>query len=306
LKGIVPLGKVDCTVHASLCQQYQVQGYPTIKIFSEKGKKVTDYQQERQAGAIVRAATDDLPSHVVRIKDTTSLGNFLNQNDEIPHFLLFSSKGDISPLMKSLSVSFKGRVLFGQVKQDVKDVVQKYNVESFPKIMVIKGAEDPVAYEGAINPDELREFVAGYAGETVTQEPVPPPPVRARPSKLVTEVTYIEVNEDNIETVCQGLCILGFVEGETIDDKWAIRAEQQQLLDEILSRFKPDGKFKFGYVDLGKSKLNQKFSLSSDEPSLVVFNGKRQKFIKIETFEFKTAFKTIEHVLTGDAHYTPL
>jgi len=230
----------------------------------------------------------------------------LNENAEIPHFLLFSSKGEISPLLKSLSISFKGRVLFGHVKQDVKDVVQKYNVESFPKILVVKDAEEPVAYEGAINPDELRDFVAGHAGETVAQEPVPPPPVRARPPRSATDVHYVEVNEDNIETVCQGLCVLGFVDVETVDDTGVVKAEQQQLLDEILSRFKSDGKFKFGFVDKAKSKLHQKFSLSSDEPSIIVFNGKRQKFVKIEIFEFKSAFKTIEHVLTGDAHYTVL
>jgi len=69
LKDIVPVGKVDCTVHQSLCGQYGVSGYPTIKVFSQKGKKVEDYQQARQAGAIVKYATDSIPNNVVRIKD---------------------------------------------------------------------------------------------------------------------------------------------------------------------------------------------------------------------------------------------
>ena len=35
LKGKVKLGAVDATVHASLAQQYGVQGYPTIKYFPQ-------------------------------------------------------------------------------------------------------------------------------------------------------------------------------------------------------------------------------------------------------------------------------
>jgi len=289
-----------------LCQQYQVQGYPTLKVFSEKGK-VTDYQQERQAGAIVRFATGNIPNHVVRIKDLTSLAKFLNENSAIPHLLLFTSKDETAPLIKSLSVSYRGRVAFGQVKQDIKDVVEKYSVESFPKIFVIKGLEDPVVYDGAISPDELHSFVAQHAGETVAPQEEPTPPPRTRPSKPSTDVSYVEINLDNLEEVCPALCVIGFVDVETIDDKRTVKPDHQHVLEQVLSSFKSDNKFKFGWVDkVTESSLTQKFSLSPDEPAVLVFNGKRQKYVKSQDFEFKTIFKTIEHVLTGDATYTSL
>ena len=38
----VRLGKVDCTVEKGLGQRFQVQGYPTIKLFPAKAKKDRD------------------------------------------------------------------------------------------------------------------------------------------------------------------------------------------------------------------------------------------------------------------------
>jgi len=308
LKGILPLGKVDCTTHQALCSQYQVQGYPTIKLFSEKGQKIQDYQQARQAVAIVRFLTDQLPNNVVPVKDMTSLSHFLEKNPEIPHVLLFSSKSEVSPIMKSSSVLYKNRIAFAQVKQDAKEIVEKYNVESFPKLLVIKADEEqPTIYEGSVTPEELNIFLSGIAGNEVSQESIPPPPPRARPSKAAVDVSLVEINKENIDEVCQGMCILGFVDVETTDDKKTVKSEHNELLLEILNRFKLDGKFKFGWIDRGTQlELLSKFSLPTEEPSLVVYNGKRQRFVKAESFEFKVAFTTIEHVLTGDARYTSL
>jgi len=303
LKGIVPLGKVDCTVHQSLCSQYQVQGYPTIKVFSQKGKKVEDYQQARQATAIVGYATDSLPNNVVNVKDLASLNSFLAANSDIPHLLLFTSKSEVPPLLKSLSTSFKGRVAFGQVKEDNREIVQKYGVDSFPKILIIKGEEDPIIYDGAINAEELREFVVSYASETASSVPPPPSPPPVTRQKAQTSVSYVQLTADNLESECTGYCIIGFVDkdsGETPQ----VQADHKKLLDDIGNSFKKDGKFKFGWVDKKtEDSLVKKFSLDPNEPALIVFHPKRSRFVNSPAFEFTSAFRIIEHVLTGDAHW---
>jgi protein disulfide-isomerase A6 len=55
LKGDFKLGWVDATQEQSLAQQYQVQGYPTIKLVGSKdGKRqVSDYNGGRDAAGIV-------------------------------------------------------------------------------------------------------------------------------------------------------------------------------------------------------------------------------------------------------------
>lgn len=47
----IPLGKVDCTENADLCQDYEVRGYPTLKVF-RKGN-TSDYKGARKAEGIV-------------------------------------------------------------------------------------------------------------------------------------------------------------------------------------------------------------------------------------------------------------
>ena len=47
---------MDAAEHKGLGGQYQVQGFPTIKIFHGKGQKPTEYQGPRTAQGIVDAA----------------------------------------------------------------------------------------------------------------------------------------------------------------------------------------------------------------------------------------------------------
>jgi protein disulfide-isomerase A6 len=56
LKGKVKLGAVDCTVEQSLGSQYQIKGYPTIKVFLPGQKEPQDYQGGRDTHSIVSYA----------------------------------------------------------------------------------------------------------------------------------------------------------------------------------------------------------------------------------------------------------
>lgn len=67
LKGKVKLGALDATVHTAIASRYQVQGYPTIKLFNS-GKKtsdsVEDYNGGRTSSDIVSWAMEKLAENV--------------------------------------------------------------------------------------------------------------------------------------------------------------------------------------------------------------------------------------------------
>eukprot|EP00981_Chlorochromonas_danica_P013510 scaffold6421_cov251-Ochromonas_danica.AAC.4 len=56
LKGVAKVVAVDATVHQGLAQRYQVQGFPTVKVFGSDKKKPADYNGQRTSDAIVSEA----------------------------------------------------------------------------------------------------------------------------------------------------------------------------------------------------------------------------------------------------------
>jgi protein disulfide-isomerase A6 len=62
LKGIVKVGAIDMDVHKSIGQDYQVTGFPTIKLFGQSKKSPSAYNGGRTAADLVDAAIGELKS----------------------------------------------------------------------------------------------------------------------------------------------------------------------------------------------------------------------------------------------------
>jgi len=305
LKGILPIAKVDCTVHQQLCGRYDVKGYPTIKCFSQRGKKVVDYQQARQASAIVHYATDQIPDKIDRVTDEASLQKYLDKASEIPHVILFTAKAEVSPLFKALAVKYYPRIFFAQVKKGVTAVEQKYNVGQFPTVLAVTG-ETVTAYDGTISSEALNGWLGGLAGEAVppaAEEPAKPKPKPAKAKPV--ETTFAEATADSVKELCTAtLCIVGFVDVVTEGETRAVKSDQNAILTNVLNKWSKDGKFKFVWIDRASSgEIGKKFGVSSTGPSLAVYNAKRSKFALAEGFTEADVHRMLEHVNAGDVKY---
>eukprot|EP00803_Ostreobium_quekettii_P001149 evm.model.scf_354.2 EVM.evm.TU.scf_354.2 scf_354:3633-5375(-) len=58
LKGKVSMGAVDCTTENSVCEEYGVQGFPTIKFFGARKHSPEAYQGGRDSASIVQFAME--------------------------------------------------------------------------------------------------------------------------------------------------------------------------------------------------------------------------------------------------------
>ncbi|SMQ55244.1 unnamed protein product [Zymoseptoria tritici ST99CH_3D7] len=71
----IALAKVDCTEHQDLCQEYGVEGYPTLKIF-RGADNVAPYSGPRKAQAIVSYMTKQQLPAVSELTTSTALDEF--------------------------------------------------------------------------------------------------------------------------------------------------------------------------------------------------------------------------------------
>lgn len=303
LKGVVPVVKVDCTSNAGVCQKYGVKGYPTLKLFKNKGKKVEDYQQGRDASSIIRYATSQLDNNVVSVKNEAGLAKFLETSPTVPHVLLFSKKASPTPLFKSLSTAYKGRVVLGLVKSTVEAVVEKYGpIESFPHVVSIVG-EEVKPFEGKIDAASLTEVISSLAGEAPTGSAEKP---KAKPTPPKPKAVWKEAKSDDLNTHCANLpCVVAFVDVNEAEE--SIASEQKQLLTKILTKYQKEKKFSFVWVNRVKEEaLVNKFSAPTNKPSLFVYKAKYNKISSEAAFDESESSMLLDKVLGGGARFTKL
>lgn len=94
LDGIVKFANIDCDQDSNkgLCAQYQIQGFPTIKLFPATKKRLPrDYRGERSAKALVEYAKDTLPLGARKLPPL-EMESWLNESPGRAKVILFSDK----------------------------------------------------------------------------------------------------------------------------------------------------------------------------------------------------------------------
>ena len=185
LKGMVLFGAVNCDEDKNrpLCGQFQVQGFPTIKVFphgrdrkQRNGPK--DYQGQRTAAGLEKAATDTL----LRVKVPTLVNNddyveFLNNESPLAKILLFSTKKKAPTLLRALAAAFD-TVSFAMVTQTQTELVQQLNVDKFPAILgYVQGSNEGIKYDGDKTFIELTKWVVSLMQQSEQAQPTDDQPV---------------------------------------------------------------------------------------------------------------------------------
>ncbi|KAF2707391.1 protein disulfide-isomerase [Pleomassaria siparia CBS 279.74] len=169
----IALAKIDCTEEQDLCQQYGVEGYPTLKVFRGPNN-ISPYTGQRKADAIISYMTkQNLPAVSVVDKDTieefkgsdkvvlvayfaaddkTTNETYTSVANGLRDSYLFGATNDAA-LAKAAGVEQPGLVLYKSF-DDGKDIfTEKFDkaaIESFAKIAStpLVGEVGPETYSG--------------------------------------------------------------------------------------------------------------------------------------------------------------
>lgn len=168
LTGLAKVAAIDCDEEANkpFCGSMGVKGFPTLKIV-RPGKKpgrpmVEDYNGGRTAKAIVDAVIDKIPNHVKRLKNADFEVWAAEGNS--PKAVLFSDKGTVSALLKSVAIDFLGALSVGQVRDKETELVSKFGVEKYPTLILLPGSgQEPMTYDGELKKEAITKFLSQAA-----------------------------------------------------------------------------------------------------------------------------------------------
>ena len=174
LHGVVRVAAVNCEAQQGLCQAQGIRGYPTIKAF--KGGKWIEYSQGgRGAGELRDWGLGLLPKDaVLAVGKQAQLDAFLQASGGKGNraakwgagVLLFTNKGETSPLYKSLALRYNGKIAFGEVRNSNTEISQKFGVTKYPTLLAVCGGDGSatVAYAEEMKNSKLTKFLNSFYG----------------------------------------------------------------------------------------------------------------------------------------------
>jgi protein disulfide-isomerase A1 len=226
--GYVALAKVDATAEEAIAQNYDIQGFPTLKFFNKASKTVIPYEGARVAEDIIAWVNKKTGPPSEEFDCLEGLATFIEKSATSPVAVFFGQKDDQDLEVFKAVAAMHEKVVFGHTHLD--DADEAHNVKEGVKVVLFKGFDEKRNdYTGEMTKEALNEFI------TVNQNP-----------------TLLPFNEKAITAIFQGGSTALFLFANESDPSNAAFDEFAKVAGE----FKDKIKFSF-------SKPNDGFGLFS-------------------------------------------
>lgn len=253
LKGIVNVGGVNCDDQKSICGQYGIRGFPTIKIFGANKGSPEDYKGERNAVGIVQAAqrvAQNIVQDRLGGKSSGSKSSGGGSGDDVIELtesnfkkLVLQSEDmwlveffapwcghckNLKPHWDKAASQLKGKVKLGAVDATVHaSLAQQYGVQGYPTIKYFPAGRksDPEEYDGGRTASDI----VNWALERHVENIEPPE---------VVQITSAEVLSEHCDS--KPLCVIAFLP-HILDCQSKCRNEYISMLTKMGDKFKKQG-----------------------------------------------------------------
>jgi len=162
LDGIASLAKVDCTLYRDLCGKFEVQGFPTLKLFRNDGSDPTDYDQARKSDAIQKFVLRQKSAAYTVVTDKESLDKVTNSGDfVVVGFVGADDKANTEQFV-TLAKAYRTDFEFALVHDAA---LTKAHTQIVPNVIIFRKFDDPqVPFNNPIfTAEALEEFLVENA-----------------------------------------------------------------------------------------------------------------------------------------------
>jgi protein disulfide-isomerase A1 len=162
------LAKVDCTEERDICNQHDVQGFPTVKLFRNDGSEPMDFDQARKADAIVKFMVRQNAPAVAELANLDAVKGFAKE-DSVKVVAFVSDSDNLDGYTK-VAKALRNEYSFGVVKGNAAANAE-YKVAQTPAVVVIRDFDDgPVAFTGSFSDDAaITSFIKAQSFPLVGQ-----------------------------------------------------------------------------------------------------------------------------------------
>ncbi|KAL3615289.1 Protein disulfide-isomerase 2-3 [Castilleja foliolosa] len=312
LKGVATVAALDADAHQSLAQEYEIKGFPTIKVFVP-GKAPVDYQGARDVKPIAEFALKQVKTLLKDRLDGKTSGGSSQKSEPSASVELNSRNFDevvlkskelwvveffapwcghckkLAPEWKKAAQNLKGQVKLGHVDC----VAEKFNVQGFPTILVFGADKDsPFPYEGARSASAIESFALEQ--------------LEANAAPLeVTELTSPDVVEEKCGSAA--ICFVAFLP-DILDSKAEGRNKYLELLLSVAEKFKKSP-YSYLWAAAGKQPdLEKHVGVGGyGYPALVALNLKKKAYAPLKSaFERDQIIEFLKEAGRGGKGNLPL
>ncbi|KAJ2179291.1 hypothetical protein EV181_005949, partial [Coemansia sp. RSA 532] len=146
--GVAKFYAVNCDVESNrgLCARYNVQGFPTLKVFTEKrtkrgSRRAVDYQGARKASAMAKYARSMLPSLSTKLS-ADGLDTFVT-GTQLPKAVLLTERSKPGDLWRGVAAHFDRKVQLAHIVNPDSATLERLGVDKLPAIVVFPEHTDP-------------------------------------------------------------------------------------------------------------------------------------------------------------------
>eukprot|EP00761_Pharyngomonas_kirbyi_P011331 gb/GECH01011356.1/.p1 GENE.gb/GECH01011356.1/~~gb/GECH01011356.1/.p1 ORF type:complete len:407 (+),score=127.33 gb/GECH01011356.1/:1-1221(+) len=144
-------GKVDCTKNEKLCMKYQVQGYPSLKLFNNGA--VFDYSGERSADGFVDFITRMNRPPLTQVSSQEEFDKFTKDK---PSFVAFFGEKPERDIVEAAAKHYQANVDF--VSTEDVSLGKPYKVNKSPALVAVS-SDSVIPFEGKFEEESLRKFI---------------------------------------------------------------------------------------------------------------------------------------------------
>lgn len=275
LKGKAVLAEVDATIEKDLASEYDIRGFPTIKLFSG-GEELSEYKGGRDKDSLIKYIERAMLPSIDELADADAVKGYVSSNKGKTVYI--STKLDkLAAAYKKESMSMRDSlpdsVVFGSVTDGslLKDVAGE-DVPDTDSVLVIRDDDSTDVFTG--KPEELTKFV------------------------MVASVPLLgELSRGNAQIYTE----LGIPIMLVFQDP---KNKNEDMLEEIadVSRAnRASGKLAFAWVDGVELKsFVEHLGIADKDPQIAIYEFEGDtKYLFTEEYSKKTISKFVEDFVAG-------